>query len=92
MQINARPNLNGNTSDDFRESARQLIVATTAARKALYAARADVFHGRNYQTVANPDARAEDLKILSDAFVAAQVLAETADAISEATWTREATA
>jgi len=93
MQINARPNLNGNTVDDFHSVAADLLRAVGLARKALYAAQTDVIHGRNYQTAESPDAaRGLDLQTIQQAWAAAQTLAEFADAVAEATWARGADA
>jgi len=93
MQINARPNLSGNTVDDFHAVAADLLHAVGMARKALYAAQTDVIHGRNYQTVESPAyARSADLQTIQRAWSAAQTLAEVADAIAEATWARGADA
>lgn len=93
MKIHARPNLNGNTSDDFHAAAAQLLHAVGMARKALYAAQADVIHGRNYQTVDDAQyARTSDILTIQRGWQAAQQLAELASAISEATWEREASA
>lgn len=49
--INARPNLNGNTSADFYQTAMNLELALDVVDKALADARGNVFHGRNYQTI-----------------------------------------
>lgn len=49
--INATPNLNGNSEKDFFEAAAQLSQAVTAVEEALANIRANVFHGRNYQTI-----------------------------------------
>lgn len=49
VTLNARPNLNGNTKDDFRQTYRDLTAARDALEKALVSMSANVLHGRNYQ-------------------------------------------
>ena len=56
--INATPNLNGNSEKDFFEAAAQLSQAVTAVEEALANIRANVFHGRNYQTIPDWQQRA----------------------------------
>ena len=49
--INARANLNGNSTKDFTNAALRLSKALAEVDEALANVRANVFHGRNYQTV-----------------------------------------
>jgi len=49
QKINARPNLNGNDSQTFRDEAQDLKNAVAMAEGALNVLMMDVFHGRNYQ-------------------------------------------
>lgn len=56
MALNARPNLNGNTPEDFTRAGRAVLSAVLDLREALKTARTDCLHGRNYQTV--PEAEA----------------------------------
>jgi hypothetical protein len=59
--INARPNINGNTSEEFTAAARQLHNAAKAVREAVSLIKRDIMDGRNYQTLANPiDGRTAD--------------------------------
>lgn len=48
--MHAKPNLNGNTPEDFRSHGRAIFDAARELEKALIAARF-THHGRNYQTV-----------------------------------------
>ena len=66
MMINARPNLNGNTSQDFSKVARELQDASKVLETALANAYGSVFHGRNYQTVNDANARIEDTNSFGD--------------------------
>jgi uncharacterized protein YukE len=53
MSIRARPNLNGNTRDDFISAYAKLNEAMDQLDSALAFIRGNVTHGRNYQTVEN---------------------------------------
>lgn len=58
--INARPNPNGNTVDDFLLAANGLHLALRAVDVALARVQTDVVHGRNYQTQDNQLARHQE--------------------------------
>lgn len=63
--INATPNLNGNTDEDFHNAAQKLHDAAMCVEAALITVRTHVLHSRNYQTLLNPhDARREDLEVV----------------------------
>ena len=65
--INARPNLNGNTSQDFSKAAQELQDASKVLETALANAYGSVFHGRNYQTFNDAaNARIEDTNSFGD--------------------------
>ncbi len=60
--IHARPNLNGNSVEDFKEHADDLDRYVCYLSDALCSVRVGLFHGRNYQTVDNPkESRQADL-------------------------------
>lgn len=52
--IHAKPQLNGNTVEHFTESFYALSAAEKAIEAALSSLRQNVFHGRNYQHIADP--------------------------------------
>lgn len=49
QKINARPNLNGNDPQTFRDEAQDLKKSVVMTEGALNVLMMDVFHGRNYQ-------------------------------------------
>lgn len=49
MPINARPQLNGNTVEDFTAAFYALTAAEKAVAEAIQSLTLNVFHGRNYQ-------------------------------------------
>ena len=55
--IHARPNSNGNTPQHFRRVAQHLVAVHNELENAIREANMNVFHGRNYQTVEDPDAK-----------------------------------
>jgi hypothetical protein len=57
MKINARPNLNGNSGEDFKKAAIRLNQAMPDLDLALGVLVRDVFHPRNYQHLEQPEAR-----------------------------------
>ena len=60
--IHARPNLNGNSVQDFMSAMDELEDSITNVEETLYKIRGGLFHGRNYQTVENPtESRQADL-------------------------------
>jgi len=64
--MQARPNLNGNTSEAFLDALNTLALTTSRARAALNEVRCTCTHGRNYQTVQEPDAAREaDLRAVA---------------------------
>ena len=58
--INARPNLNGNSVQDFMSATDKLEDNITTMEETLYEIRGTLFHGRNYQTVDDPVADRQD--------------------------------
>jgi len=66
--INPTPNLNGNSAKDFTDAAVALSKALDAVNDALSNIRANVFHGRNYQTVRDAQVKSardgDDLQLL----------------------------
>lgn len=52
--INARPNINGNTAQEFIAAARKLHDAIAEVEEAVSLIKRDVMDGRNYQMLANP--------------------------------------
>lgn len=57
--INAKPNLNGNTPDDFVDAAESLYATASETGIVVKRALAEILHGRNYQCSVNPDAARE---------------------------------
>jgi hypothetical protein len=53
--IHAKPNLNGNTSDDFESAYMALAAAKDAIDLAASELLGNVAHGRNYQHLESPD-------------------------------------
>ena len=53
--LNARPNLNGNTREDFGEAYMALAAAKDAIDLAASELLGNVAHGRNYQHLESPD-------------------------------------
>ena len=53
--LNARPNLNGNTREDFGEAYMALAAAKDAIDLAASELLGSVAHGRNYQHLESPD-------------------------------------
>ena len=53
--LNARPNLNGNTREDFGEAYMALAAAKDAIDLAASELLGNVAHGRNYQHLKSPD-------------------------------------
>lgn len=51
MIIHSTPNRNGNPPEHYKNHALQILKAATALQQALVSAKADICHGRNYQTV-----------------------------------------
>ena len=49
MKLSAKPNLNGNTEEDFHNVYVLLNLALDAINKAHIALRTDILNGRNYQ-------------------------------------------
>lgn len=68
--IHARPNLNGNSPDDFKRHALAINAACDKVAEVLRDAQAELFNGRNYQTVEDDLARAKDITALAKAAVA----------------------
>ena len=69
--IDARPNINGNTPEEFTAAARQLHNAAKVVREAIPLIKRDVMDGRNYQMLANPvDSRTKDRARLSQIEIA----------------------
>lgn len=88
MKVNARPNLNGNSPRDFREAALAVNNAAIAMKTLVASKVGECFHGRNYQTLADPKAaRAEDDKLLHDAFKALDSISALALALHDASGT-----
>lgn len=68
-QINATPNLNGNTPDDFKKAGLSTIIDAQNMRDKLSSTLSDVFHGRNYQTPPDPEgARNADIARLREVY------------------------
>lgn len=67
--INARPNLNGNTPEDFRAAAMKIHDAAVLLQEAIQDAQY-VIHGRNYQTV-DPGGQVRDRHTFKVAHLAA---------------------
>lgn len=87
MEIKAKPQLNGNTEDDFTEAYRALLEAQSQLAVAAGLVRARVVHGRNYQHIAfdanytlRQDAKGVDSRLVQ----ANDALEEIASAIAEA--------
>jgi hypothetical protein len=53
--LNARPNLNGNTREDFGEAYAELSKAKEAIERAQAYLLGNVAHGRNYQHMEIPE-------------------------------------
>lgn len=56
-QIHARPNLNGNSPADFKQTALAVSDMAGLITKLIAAISSNVTHGRNYQTMDDADAR-----------------------------------
>lgn len=88
----ARPNLNGNSAEDFRRAAMRLLEAREGVSVALSRIRTDVIHGRNYQTLdceRRADGMVADRCLVEEAARAALALDRLAEAIAEALEARE---
>ena len=72
--LKARPNMNGNTVDDFRRVYTELANANKAVQAALASLGSEVMHGRNYQTGQTSSDRDHDLDLLTRAQKAANEL------------------
>lgn len=84
MSIFAKPNLNGNSPEDFKAAAIRINAAAMEVQEALKAAH-EVFHGRNYQTVEHRhSASADDTIKLQAMHAKARELIEFAADIFEA--------
>lgn len=82
--MHARPNMNGNTRDDFLRVAREINRAATDAEEALKSAH-EVVNGRNYQTVENgAEAQRADVERLHAAYAAARNMRDLAVEIYDA--------
>jgi hypothetical protein len=73
--LNARPNLNGNTHEDFGEAYAELSKAKEAIERAQAYLLGNVAHGRNYQHLDDPT----DALIVDRRFI--KVLAGDAQAL-----------
>ena len=63
--IHARPNSNGNEPKHFRRVAQQLVAVQLELENAIHEAAMNVVHGRNYQTVEDPEGgRTADIEVL----------------------------
>jgi hypothetical protein len=85
MAVHARPCLNGNSPRDFLHAAHRLREAATGVEEALGNVRANVFHGRNYQTYAQamvePQRKLDSL-LMEHAVQCARDLIRLSDAIA----------
>ena len=73
--LNARPNLNGNTREDFGEAYAELNKARDAIAKAQSYLQGNVAHGRNYQHLDDPtDAVIADRRFIHEKCRDAQAL------------------
>lgn len=86
MKINAQPNINGNTPQDFEEAARTLFNAAHDFAEKLRVLD-EVFHSRNYQHLSDISAktrRQQDLLVLQELRVASETATKLAEAILNA--------
>jgi len=67
MKLSAKPNLNGNTEEDFQNVYELLGVALDAMFKARGAMMADILNGRNYQHT-NESAMVDERKEVYELF------------------------
>ena len=74
--LNATPNRNGNTPEDFLKHGRAVAAAARALRDAMVAARSDCLHGRNYQTTDAPDLDRTADMVRVDSYLTAALAAE----------------
>ena len=83
--INARPNLNGNTPDDFASAYSALVDAGLAIEAAYKALSSNVINGRNYQHAANADELviADRRRVQEDIRKAKALLGEIASDIAD---------
>lgn len=82
--LNARPNMNGNSSESFKTVARNIHSSTLDLEFALQETN-EILHGRNYQTVDNPASKRDmDLKRLHAALAAINEIKELAVDIFQA--------
>lgn len=84
--IHARPNLNGNTPEDFREIAHKLYREVGVMNEILQNVSGIIMHGRNYQTYGSDGfrKRQNDLELLSALTCQVDYLRRLAEGISEA--------
>lgn len=76
--FNAQPNSNGNMSNDFKVVGRSVHSSALDLEEALREVN-ELVHGRNYQTVDNPNySRDQDVKRLMLALEAVQEIKELA--------------
>jgi hypothetical protein len=88
LKINAKPQINGNTPEQFIDAAWALIVSLDPVRVALGTIRAEVMNGRNYQHLEGGiggGCRAADLQIVADLSDLLTRAADLVDAIAAAT-------
>ena len=83
--INARPQLNGNTPDDFASAYAALLEANLAIEAAYKVLSANVVNGRNYQHAQNADALviADRRRVQEDIRKAKALLGEIASDIAD---------
>jgi len=56
MTLHAKPSRNGNSPDTFKAMGRALHGSVSPVQEQLVAIRAEIMHGRNYQTTDGQDA------------------------------------
>jgi|OM-RGC.v1.033097251 hypothetical protein len=74
MRLQAKPNLNGNSPQDFEMYSHDLSRAAVALRDKLAAFRAEIMHGRNYLTGGNREADLARINRYIEATYAAEQL------------------
>lgn len=82
--IHATPNMNGNSSQSFKEVGRSVHSAALELEGVLRDVN-EIVHGRNYQTVSNPNvSRDQDVKRLMAAMAAIEEIKDLAVDIFQA--------
>lgn len=63
--INARPNINGNSAEDFSQAGRDIFALAGDLKQKLVNARAELLNGRNYNSVQDALKREADHRRLN---------------------------